>query len=79
MMPKTGSTVSLPQPVQRTAFLAVSLAAMTLSHSAFGFLHRHLGLGRAEVVAPPTARRPGRHQSLNVALGERRDLVADLA
>ena len=27
-------------------------------------------------VAPPTARRPGRHQSLNVALGKRRDLVA---
>ena len=32
-----------------------------------GFLHRHLGLGRAEVVAPPTARRPGRPLSLSAS------------
>ena len=66
----------LAQPVQRTAFLAVELGGHDFEPFGLGFLHRHLGLGRAEVVAPPTARRPGRHQSLNVALGKRRDLVA---
>ena len=75
MMPKTGSTVCW-----RSRYSArpssVELGGHDFEPFGLGFLHRHLGLGRAEVVAPPTARRPGRHQSLNVALGKRRDLVA---
>ena len=70
----TGSTICW-RSLQRTV-LAVELGGHDFEPFGLGFLHRHLGLGRAEVVAPPTARRPGRHQSLNVALGKRRDLVA---
>ena len=59
MMPKTVARRSAG--AAGTAHGAV-LAAMTLKPFGLGFLHPP-GLGRAEVVAQPTARRPGRHQA----------------
>ena len=81
MMPKTGSTTCWRSLVQRILHglpRCSSLAAMTLSHSALGFsVTGNLGPwpgGSRSAADGPATRSPA--QSLNVALGKRRDLVA---
>ena len=62
------------QPVQRPALFAVELVRHLPRPRGLGFLHRRPGPVRAEVVAPPTALRSGRHQSLDATRFERRHL-----
>ena len=66
----------LSQLVERTALFAGKLARHGLQPIGLGLLRRHLGPGRAKVVAPPAALGPGCHQGFDATLGQAFDLIA---